>query len=423
MTQYGVISLGRNSLVEFPAQPGSETAAAPTTNAPTGRTLSIAGQESNPSAPTVNTSLVQLAATRSDLEGLAGSFIPVTFTDKTGLNGYYVVQDVSTDLIDWEKETQTLAWKADLLRIGSDYEVDIESRLTGGVRNNSFSASGVRWHAPSINHFSYFTASGNVPSVLVRTGADGPMNVYLGLPLTGSVIPRWGCFVGDYLRGRVRFLDDNGLERAGTQFANGTPSGWTLSNALVQITPLSSAGGVLNVAPYSSAGGGTYPPKNWDIRFNGTSLGTPLTISLLRNEPEIVVARLLWSVTSIPARVTADLTLRRGSRFLELYVQAQSSGTIKVVRSVAEAGTNGGAGEYVSATANDGSGNRYIVGSALTNIQDLVNGGVSASASVSMDVFIGNVQGGSGAVSGDTAADLYAQYVAAPAELVQGIRR
>jgi hypothetical protein len=420
MTQFGTINLGRLLLVEYPTQPGSIAAGAPSSTSPTGRTLALAGQESVPSASTVGTTLNGLRALEADLHGSVNSLLPVVFTDKTQLNGYYTLTDASADLQNWEGEAVTLTWKIDLSREGTDLEVDLESRLTGGIRNSSFAASAnaVRWHAPSIGHYDYFSATGNTPSVVTRTGADGAMSVYTNLPLTGSVIPRWGCAVGNYLGGRARFLDSNGIERAGIEFANGSTASWTLSNALLQVTPLSS-GGVLNIAAYAS---GAYQAKNWDLQFNGTSLGVPNGISLLRNEPEIIVARLIWSVAG-PTRVTADLTLRRGSRFVELYLQSQIAGTFKVVRSSAEAGTSGGSGAYLSATANDGAGNRYFIGSALTNTQDTVNGGISLAATTAMDVVVGTVVGGSGAVSGDQAADLYNQYLAAPSELVQAIRR
>jgi hypothetical protein len=422
MTQFGFVNFGRLLLVEFPTQAASLAAAAPSTTAPTGRTLALAGQESTPAAPNVATTAAQLRARQADLLGSQGSFLPVTFTDKAELNGYYTVTDVSADLQNWEQEAVTLTWKTNLERIGTDLEVDLESRLTGGIRNSSFAASanGVRWHAPSIGHYAYFTASGNTPSVIVRQSAEGAMNIYTGLPLTGSVIPRWGCAVGNYLGGRVRFLDDQGIERAGILFANGSPSSWTILNALVQVTPLSS-GGVFNVASWAS-GSSAYQSKNWDLQYNSSSLGVPLGISLLRNEPEILVARLIWSTTG-PNRVTADLTLRRGSRFLELYLQSQVAGVLKVVRSSAEAGTSGGSGAYLSATANDAAGNRYVIGSALTNTQDLVNGGISVSASTTFDAFVGAAVGGSSAQGGDAASDLWNQYIAAPAELVQGIRR
>lgn len=417
MTQFGVINIGRNLLVEFPMNPATEAGAAPTTDAPTGRTLQLSGQESYPSAPTVATTQLQLSARRADVEGMAGSFVPVTFTDKSELNGYYLVQDASTDLLNWQQEMVTLDWKIDLVRIGTDQEVDIESRLTGGVRNNSFSASGSRWNAPAIGHYGYFTASGNTPSQVSRVGSDGTMIVYFGLPISGNVIPRWGCAVSNYLHGRARFLDDNGLERSGVQFGLGNPAVWTMSNALLQVS-MNTPTSTFNVSPYSS---GAFHPRAWNLQINGVSLAAPVSLSVLRNEPEILVTRLLWD--QAPGRVTADLTLRRGSRFLEMYVQAQVASTIKLALGTPAAGSSGGGGGYVVQTSNDANGNRYIVGSALTNTQDLVNGSISTSASVAMDLFVGTVVGGGSALTGDTAADLYSQYVAAPSELVQGIRR
>jgi hypothetical protein len=411
MTVFGRIQIGR--LTELPDHSASPASAVPSSSAPTGRTLQLQGQESTPGySPTP---LTQLQALQADFLGLQGAFVPLVCSDKADLNGYYVVTDSSTSEINWNGEMATVDWTVNLMRAGTDTEIDVESRLTGGTRVNSFSATGVRWHAPALAAYAYFSAAGNAPTVVSRTGLDGAMSVYTSLPT--PCIPRWGCAVGSYLTGRARFLDANGFERSGIQLPT-TAAGWTLHNGLVRVSPLVVGTGVLSIDAWT---GGGWQSKNWDLQYAGSSLGQPLTISLLRNEPEIIVARLLWSTTG--GRVTADVTLRRGSRFAEFYIQAQTSGTIKIVRGTAEAGTNGGAGEYVSATANDGAGNRYIAGSAKTNTQDLVNGGLSVAAAVALDAFVGVVAGGSGAISGDQAADLYGQYLGAPAELVQGVRR
>lgn len=413
MSFFGTIKLGRLTLTELPDHAASPASAAPSSNAPTGRTLQLQGQESTPGYAPM--SLVALRALQEDLLGLQGAFVPLVCTDKADLNGYYVVVDSSVSQVQWNGEMSTVDWSVDLMRVGTDTEIDVESRLTGGTRVNSFSATGVRWHAPAQGAYAYFSASGNAPSVVSRTSLDGAMSVYTSLPT--PCLPRWGCLVGSYLGGRVRFLDANLFERSGTQLLTAA-GGWTLHNGLVRVSPLMVGTGVLSIDAYT---GGAWQAKAWDLQYAGSSLGQPLTVSLLRNEPEIVVIRLLWSTTG--GRVTADLTLRRGSRFVEFYLQAQTSGTLKVVRGSAEAGSNGGSGEYVSATANDAAGNRYIVGSAKTSTQDLVNGGISVSAAVAMDAFVGVIAGGSGAISGDQGADLYGQYLGAPAELVQGVRR
>jgi len=412
VTVFGRIQIGRLSLTELPDRAAAPASAAPSSSTPTGRTLQLQGQESTPGySPTT---LTQLQALQADLLGLQGAFVPLVCSDKTDLNGYYTVTDSSASQVNWNGEMSTVDWTVDLMRVGTDTEIDVESRLTGGTRVNSFSATGVRWHAPALGAYAYFSAAGNTPTVVSRTGVDGALSVYTSLPT--PCIPRWGSPVGSYLAGRVRFLDANGLERSGVQFPT-TASGWTLHNGLVRVTPLVGTG-VLSIDAYT---GGAWQTKNWDLQATGGSLGQPLTVSVLRNEPEIVVIRLLWNTTA--GRVTADVTLRRGSRFAEFYLQAQNSSTLKITRATAEAGANGGSGEYVSASANDAAGNRYIVGSAKTNLQDLVLGGISVAAAVTLDAFAGVIAAGSGAVAGDQGADLYAQYLGAPAELVQGVRR
>lgn len=371
------------------------------------RTITITGQESLPPL-----TAVQIARIQDDVPELMGAIVPVTFTSKDDRNGYYQVRDVGAKLMSWTGEVITCDWNLTLERFGTDTEVDLESRLSGAsARNNSFSATGERWHAPPIGHYAYWSAS-TQPSTVTRTGADGAMTVYRGVPM--SVNPRWGCPVGQYLAGRVRFLDANGLERTGSNFT--TPaSGWELNNALVRVRPLTSSG-VLEVSAYT---GGGWQAKSWDLLSGGVSIGAVDTVTVLHNEPEMIVIRLLRAQS--PGRIAVDVTLRRGSRLAELYVQASFSSTLKVVRATTEAGTS--ATGYVRATANDGAGNRYIVGSALTHTADTTNGGISLASTTTLDAFIGVIAAGSSAVAGDQAGDLYSQYLGSPSELVTAVRR
>lgn len=418
MTQFGVINLGRFPLVEFPTQAATDASSAPSSTSPTGRVLKLAGQESVPSATEIGTSTAMLEAWRSDMAGLVHAFVPVTFTDKTGLNGYYVVTDSSADLQNWENEQQTLTWTIDLNRVGTDFEIDLESRLTGTTRNNSFALSGTRWHSPSIGHYSYYSAPGNSPSVVNRVGADGTHVVYLGLPSTLTTIPRWGCAVGNYMTGRVIFQDANNIERSGILFNVGNATSWTLSNGLLKVVPVPSGSGVIRLQTYNSPAGYA-AAKTWDLRYNNTSLGPPQGVSLLRNEPEIVVLRMVFTYQTV-TRITCDLTLRRGARHVEVFLQAQTSGQFKIVRASAEVGSS--ATGYVYASSADSAGDKYVVGSALSTTADLVNGGISSSASVVyMDAMIGAQVNTSAA--GDLVGDLYSQYLATPSELVQGVRR
>jgi hypothetical protein len=423
---FGSFTIGRLTLREA-------LSAASETSGTSGRQLKLTGQEAVP----ILTS-AQLAAIQDDLPGMVGSFVPVYFDNKSDRNGYWMLTDAQCDLMNWNDELVTCTWSMTLDRMGSDTEIDLESRLTGTLtRDNDWGATGERVHIPPIGHYGYYSGS-TQPGVIVRTGSDGAMLVYRTVPT--NVNPRWGCSVQTYMMGRVRFLDAHNIERGGTAFSvrplvppltpdtdlvpntnlvlsSGAALNWTLTNSLVQVTPAAS-GGLIDVAAYT---GGTWQTKRWDVLIGGTSMGAADTVTVLRNEPEIVVVRLLRSGT--PGRITVDLTLRRGHRVVELYVQNTYSTTVKLALSTPEAGTLAATPGALRASVNDGAGNRYVVGSASTFTADIANGAVSASSVVAFDAFIGVEVGGLSALPGDTALDLFAAYLGAPAETVQAVRR
>jgi hypothetical protein len=121
-----------------------------------------------------------------------------------------------------------------------------------------------------------------------------------------------------------------------------------------------------------------------------------------------------------PGRTVLDLSLRRGSRVVEAYLQTDTATTLAWYRSATEAGTAGTG--YVSATANDGAGNRYLIGSSKTFTNNL-NGGLSASATRTLDTFIGAVVGGASAAAGDVATVVRDQYVLILTETTMGAPR
>jgi hypothetical protein len=372
------------------------------------RTFALTGTESRP-----RLSSAAIERAREDWLTMAGQLVPVVFSIKDYLNGFYTFKDVSGTIEDWSDQLVTFRWSANFTRNGTDGDMDLESRLSGAQsRTNNFTVTGERVHAPSIGATSYWTR-GTVSSVLSRTGSDGVMKLYRGIGM--DISPRWVVSPASYLAGRVMFLDDLGLERSG-EGARLSATTWELNNGLVRVKPLSS-GGVLEVSAWS---GGAWQPKAWDLTVTAVSTGAFDFVSILANQPEMVAIRLVKSMTI--GRLYVDLVLRRGYRFVEVYVQHELGATLKLVRASAEAGTNSLGGTVV-ATSNDGAGNKYIIGSARTFTADVLNGGLSLAATSTLDAFIGAVVGGSGAVAGDQAADLQKQYVGAPTELVQGVRR
>lgn len=410
------IKLGRLTLTEMPFLAGQDNPATESGSqiSPYGRLLRVAGQEGYPASFTAG----QLSALHDDLQGLvqAQSVIPVTFTDKSDRNAFYVVYSASNALQNWSgNELIKDGWVIDLQRVGTDHEVDFESRLTGpNTVNTTTGLTGTQWNSPPAGHYAF--SGWGAYSVFTRACADGPaQTLYTDSFANPPTTARWGCSLSNYPNGRARFLDQNGLERSGIQFGPSLTS-WTLSNGLVQVQP-GSGGNTIDVACWS---GSAWHNKQWDLTYSGTNLSGWSSANLLRNDYEQVTLRL---VRDLSERILIDLTLRRGSRFLEVYIQQDlATGTFKVVRHTAEAGTSGTG--TLTASVNDTNGDQYTIGSAHTVTADTTNGGLSSAAGVtSFDCYIGAVVGGTGAASIDNASSLMTQYLGRRGEYVQAVRR
>jgi hypothetical protein len=376
--------------------------------------LTLTGQESSPP-----TTIAMIALLHEQITSLQkGVVIPVTFRDKAERDGYYTVDSASSEITDYQSEVSKADWSIDLMKCGSHTEVDLQSRLTGAVRANDFSQSGERWHAPAIGHYSYFTGATDVSSWVDRTSADGTIRVYRSIP--SSVHPRWGCTPANYPSGRVRLTDtaivstENEIEGCCHKLST---TGWALSNGLVNVVPTASAG-VIDVQSYS---GGAYRSNLINIQRNSVNVQAWQSVSIIRNTFEQVIVRLTANIVSAPGRVTLDLSLRRGSRFVEGYLQSSSSTTLKVVCATTTASTAGTG--YVVKTANDGNGNRMIIGTARTPTYDTTNGGISKAATTSLDFYIGAVISATSPASGDAATDLQNQYIGTLPESTYYVKR
>lgn len=395
---WGTITVGRISLREVFAvsESGGDS-----------RKLSVDGQEASP-----DLTRAELVARHDNLLALEGTVVPVTFTDKPERNGYYTVESVTADLTEWVGDVVKSDWKLSLVRLGTQGETDVQSRLTGAARSNLYDLAGERWHAPSIGHYGYYTGSTN-PSSMTRTGEDGAITVYREVPATFS--PRWGCDPTDYMQGRVRFLSD-GIELTGVDHEC-SATVWQLSNGLVNVVP--SASSALDVQAYT---GGAWQSKLWRVFSDiSTEVTSWDAVNLLHNEPEAVIVRFTKSLN--PGRLHMDLTLRRGSRFVEGYLhRGTSASELKVRLVTAENFTAPASGEYVVATNDDADGNRFIAGSA-SNFTPHASGGVVVTSATRLDFFLGVVAGGGSAAAGDEATVLRDQYLGALPEQVYGVRR
>jgi hypothetical protein len=99
---------------------------------------------------------------------------------------------------------------------------------------------------------------------MTRTGADGTITVYRGVP--ANVSPRWGCPPTTYLDRPGPRLTTGAQEVYGVDVSLAA-AGWSMSNGLVNV--LWSASGSLDVQAYT---GGAYHSKPWAVfATSGTS--------------------------------------------------------------------------------------------------------------------------------------------------------
>lgn len=398
-TGYGEIHVGRFYVVEM--EKASES---------TDGKMSLTGQESSP--PTTGPMVTFLHGQVAGMQ--EGRLVPVTFRDKAERDGYYSVSSASSDLTDYQGEVVLADWQIELQRQGSATEVDLQSRLTGAVRQNDFALTGTRWHAPAIGHYGYHTGTSVPSGSVTRTSSDGAIKVYLGVP--AAIHPKWGCTVANYYGGRVRITDtlevatENEIEGVNRQIS---ASGWTLSNGLVRIS-VAGAGNKLDVQYFD---GSTWQSNIWKLQVGGSDINAFSGASILRNEFEQCIVRLVCSV-STGGRQTIDLSLRRGSRFVEGFMQNSTSNTLKVAPNNVTASTSGSG--YQVATAGT---HRPGAGSSRTMIFDNTNGGISKASTTTFDFWIGVVISAAAPATGDSITDLRDQYIAAMPEIVYAVRR
>lgn len=368
-----------------------------------GRQLQVVGRETSCDVTTID-------ELKSNIMALSGRTVPVVFQYKNSYDGYYFVTDVSVEVDKWFDNSTLVAWSCTLAYLGPDNAVDMESRLTTIVRLNNFSLTGERWHAPAIGHYGYFLGQ-VAPSTITRTGEQGAIIVYRGIP--ANVNPRWGAPVSAYLNGRSMLKTNTyTVDRIGARIQLPI-TGWELNNGLVRVRPAASAGTTLAIAAWT---GGAWQEKNWDIRVAGVTLAHTvhiLAVTTIRTDPEVTIIRITAKHPTDSTRVLLDLTLRRGARIVEGYMQRATSGNLDVLLDVAEPFTDNSASGYVIATSADAAGNKFVAGSAKT-FTPHASGGVSKASTTTLDFWLGTEI--SGAVAGDQATNLRDQYIGVTSE-------
>lgn len=382
-----------------------------------GRSITLSGQESWP--PLANATAVRYRA--EQLLAMDGLIVPLYLPVKEDRNGFYLVSKPKVKFFTADDVLSKADWSLNLVRLGNESDAIFESRLVGGARNSSYAASGAsseRWHAPAAGHVGYYTGT-TAASSMTRTGEFGSITVYRDVP--ADVSPQWGVTIDNWGAGAVEILMD-GSVMCGLTNPNASML-WELNNGLVKLSARVGSG-TWQLSNYVSSAWQT--AKLWTAKvgtIGGTelALGEPSYINIVRNLPEECIVRLTYVTANGVS--TLDLSLKRGSRFVSGFFQHQEATNFQILPTSTEAAMNSGAG-YISATSNDARGNKYVTGSAVTMLIDTASGRIANSTTAtSFGFFVGTVVGGTGAVSGDTAADVASQYLGTPVESTRVIRR
>ena len=373
-------------------------------------------------------SLAETKVLRQEISALAAmrhTVIPVTYSVDSDLDGYYRLLTARVDAAASQGSLQDrgyLPYDLRLERVGSEADVAMQSVITGAVRSNVQGvdlAESQPWHALPAGYVAYDPPS--TPSYVVRSTADGQSaKVWYDIDVT--VDPTWGIAPSAFYRAAAE-IKVGGYVRAGLSCPN-TPADWELSNGVVKIAPNGSNAGQLDVSTWT--GSAWSSAKTWEIRWSGTAVNGWKSVSILRNDPEACAVRLVYMRDPNAGRMTADLLLRRGSRFVEVTLAFHVASTLEIRRATAEAGstvTPPGATSAVAvqASADDADGQRYIAGSGESVTFDTTQGGLSRASTKTLTAFVGTVR--DAATAGNSADDLCLQYLGYVAERVVPVRR
>ncbi len=142
----------------------------------------------------------------------------------------------------------------------------------------------------------------------------------------------------------------------------------------------------------------------------------PSSVSVVRNHPDLSTIRFTIdssAVTSVVDSVTVDLTVRRGSRIVEVYVRNDSAITAKwQVRVTPNEGTSSMTGGRY-ATSNDASTNQFVLLCPVAFTDVTTGDGIALNAAATSGTFgIGSAIGGTGAADPWRTTDLRDEFYA-----------
>jgi hypothetical protein len=386
-----------------------------------------------------------MRAMRSQLAGYVSdggdgeAFVPVVWADDPHYDGIYRLISADITATDVTLAAGRANWSATLQRVVHSAAPWAEYRTSLVLMSNAHS------YVPITN---IVNAQASVPGSVAEIRTDTSF-IILGAALIAGVD-------GNELRVRPGFTGTGATVTRSNYRARITPADWYVGSTTVegqwgsnwyplvgrQAPPeignnIRIRNGLMRVTPVAAgltcewwADGAWESSATYRLWENGNQFTTLRNISILRNSPEMVTVRCTYSTAALPTFIyDVDVTIRRGSRTATVVVSGGLGISLTAARidfggtTASTAVTSVTAG-VIRRTANDASGNRPVIMCAEANTQDLVNGTLITSGTVSVARFgIGLEVPGGTATSGDRALDLAADFFGALAQRLTVVGR
>lgn len=345
-------------------------------------------------SPTTANDTNHAYALRQQLLGLVNNpdeqVFPCTFSVDANWDGYYYVNSVSVDGNPSLMEIQgRMPYSITLTKVGPGFaRPQVESVYSLITRANAHAIvtpTGVS--ASWVNPGGYGTESSLIASGSL-TCEDGSVSYYSQAAPVTSTSARMFVAAADYYKTAARIEIKYGstwYPISGYNIPNSTAANWRISNGFTRLYPTSVSGtGRFTVERWNGAAwvGREF---GWQVSagtFNYATADTAAAFStrITMNSPYAVSIRTFYNYT------TYDFTLRQADGFVEVtttltpLASTFGFGCSAVVASTAFTGG-------LRATATDANGLRYLISCPIATTNDLVNGRITATASVSQATF------------------------------------
>lgn len=378
------------------------------------------------------TSIADGEILRDQLLGLVGSqdepYVPVSVGHDDTRNGWYRVADADVESVLGATEKRgDRRWSATLRRSPWWDQPRLEVRRDGGVVTNVHSIS-TSTHTGFIGIPTAGVAidSGTDTGTLVlatRVAESGSMRLITGSGTGAALyntVVSYDCALANVYDGAATVEVDvgSGTYRPviGRYVRREYATDWRLNNGLLRVTWDSTNHGLIVSGFITDAWEAS--PETFLLTDDASSTAVgldPIAWSVLRNDPAMVLIRLVFSYNSGASRIIWDVGLRRGDRNCINVVKSRTSAKwgLKLSTNALASDLVGG----IQRNGDDANDNCFTIALPKTTTDDLATSKVYLTTAGQVFPFgIGMEMGGAAATGQNTAQNVIYQYYAQPIE-------